>query len=597
MTNKAINPSETTKTNDNELDRLFDKSIHSNEEVTGGQHTCPGSFIHKGKTYRIPELKKTGVCILHNLGLEIDHYPLSIEQRKHLFYAEKDSPCEICLTADSTQWEYASEGSGATLFGALYRTGEATPLSTTEAEVVDGKPVKIRIRPAAPLKRGPYLLYLGNTQAGRNVNQPIQVKNGLCYAIEVLADGKYIQRPKLSRCKAEWKGSTGYGLWERGRLGIDVTLQDFSHNECVIDLLCYNDDLSLIAHETKRHTPTHKHTWKTTFAIRPKRVWLPGSYTVILTANRFPFQKLTVTLYENGRTVCRKAAINEEDYHFRSVREMEFGRFPSWNITRDLTGVRQEKRKLLALYENRKLSARKAEPQPGEILLFTAPSGFWASRTAFSIKDMLRIGKKDVITINCKGGRNNYESRILQLTEEREGYAFILLNADQLCQPENKDMLDVVLEIAGNRENGAVVALCFSDTSYLAFSRLYPKVDEIIKEENRIRIQPQSMAECLWEVKKALDQSHMRFNRSVRKQVTKSVVAGWEKYRLENWIDYKVWLEETVKPALCERMNLHNHADGQSQAVQPEDLQLETYWIAHCLEETQKECIRPETKA
>lgn len=564
---------------DDEFDRLLDEFIRNNAKETEESKMMETSFDYKGQTYQSPEGVSEAVCILRDFEIGTGCSKLQAGKNDGCLYITHRGGSTLHITIGSDQWEKPYDKESVVIPAALYRAGTPTPLATSEMGLTDSKPEPMVLNTEYPLEPGNYFVYFGNAIPGDRNTELEKAGEGICRPIKILTDGSRIKRPRLKSCESvEWANKAENGLWKNNSIKFSLVLEDFVETYYMLGILFYNSDLALVAQGTALESPARRNRRKIRFNLEPEKAILPGNYTAVLTANRFPFALMTITIDNRGGIYCRTDALDKEDYFFKTVREMEFGRRPLWHITRNLPGLRDQKRKLYALYEERCRAERAGYRLPGEVLVFTAPTDFRATRTAYSVKMELSIGKKSINIINCEGSRENFDSRINLLLEDREDTAFILYHADKLSSPENQDMLNAVLESVAHPEEGTLLVLCFNDNAFEPFIKQYPQVVESVNDNRHIRVMKQSVAECVDALLKAVEKSDMLFNEAIRKEIVHTVVDNWKICNLQDWDNYDDWLEETVKPALCERLNIRVYTESQPQEVTVEDLRLENHW-------------------
>lgn len=565
------------KSSDTEFDKLLDEFISAQlQDAEDMDETviCKTSFIYDGQYYNVPVSNSECGFALQNIEVECDGYIAQNEGGRNCLFVTRKSKRALRLTFH-LDWEELLDTSF--LQVRLYKKGIPSEYASMESDIETSQSFSKILVLENELTAGSYFLYVQYAKPSEN-SKLDRVEHGVCYPFDVLLDGSNMKRPVMADCSACWESRNKVGLWHRYPLRITVSLWDFPNVDCELTLLCYNNDLSLMGQDTMLYSCDNRHRRRVTFSISSNKLWLPGNYSVVVTMNRFPFEKLSITLDENGSVRCHRQPMDKEDYFFRIVREMEFNKRPSWNTTRELSGLRKEKRKLFALYNERNHAEKKGFRREGELLLFTAPTDFYANRVAFSMKNELGIGREQVAVLNCSEARENYQERITLFLEDRKNKVFIFFHADKLLSPKNEDLLSAIAASLLHPEDGTTIVLCFNNQTLETFRRICPEIVGFVPEQSIIRIQEHSLGECLQELIISAEETGLFFEEETIGEIARDVVRCWSTYELRSWTDYAGWLEGFVKPAICNRLHLHTYVNDQPQRVLYEDLHLEDYW-------------------
>lgn len=562
-----------------DFDKLLDEFINTELQSVGNEDEIIAdetAFNYAGSTYNTKVFDNECICPLKSIEVELNGCIALHESGKNRLFTNRKGSKEIHA---NIQIDRESCMEPTTLWVSLYEKGNPVALASAESgtvEMLRSYPVLLQV--GEKLEPGAYFIYVHHTKP---VNGSVLegVEDGVCYPFEVLLDGSCVKRPVLVGCHASWTGGKKGGLWHRNPIWITTLLRDIPDTGCELALLCYNRDLSL-AGQSFAYCSSYagSSSQKISFSIGGQKAWLPGTYSAVLALNRFPFGLLLITLDEEGTIQCHRKPMDKEDYLFRVVREMEFIKCPLWHITRELSGVRQEKRKLLALYEERTKAVSKGTRMGGELFIFTAPFDFWANRTAYSMRNELGIGRKRVAVIDLGKREEGYQDRMEQFLEDRKDKAFIFFHADKLLSPQNNSLMSAVVQSVLHPEEGTTLVLCFNDDALSTFERLCPDITGFAHRNHIIRVQKHSKGECIRDLLYAAEKEGLVLEEETIGVIAHAVVCNWEVYGLGDWTDYAGWLEGIVKPAVCKRLNLQTWVREEPKRLWQEDLRLEEYW-------------------
>lgn len=566
------------KLSDAEFDELLDEFISAQSqdaEDIDETVVCETSFIYDGQSYDAPVSNSACGFSLQNIEVECDGCVAQNEGGRNCLFVTRKSTRALRLTFH-LDWEDLLDTF--LLQVRLYKKGIPSEYASMESDIETSQSFSKILVLGNELTAGSYFLYVQYAKPSKHSKWLDRVKQGVCYPFEVLLDGGKMKRPVMADCSAYWESRNKVGLWHRNPLRITASLWDFPNVDCELTVLCYNNDLSLMGQDTVFYSCDNRDRRKETFSISGNKLWLPGNYSVVMTMNRFPFERLSITLDDHGNVQCHQQPMDKEDYFFRTVRDMEFNKRPSWNIIREFSGLGKEKRKLYALYNECNHAEKKGFRRDGELLLFTAPTDFYANRVAFSMKNELGVGREQVAVLNCSEARENYQERITLFLEDRKNKVFIFFHADKLLSPNNDDLLSAIAASLLHPEDGTTIVLCFNHQTLATFRKICPEIVGLVSEQSIIHIQEHSLGECVQELVKSAEEAGLILKEETIGEIAREITRGWNTYELRSWTDYTGWLDGFVKPAICSRLRLHTYVKDQPKRVLYEDLHLEDYW-------------------
>lgn len=559
-----------------EFEKMLDSFINEHSEMLreDEERKWPATFRYDGKEYRSPDIYKGTFLPIRSMEAELAGITGDPVAGTLRLFTDRKLERKLRINLSIGHWD---DDDLRTVHATLYRKGRPEPLATGSITEEGDVVYRLDLDSEEDLRPGSYFICLRNACPDTAWESWETLADGLiCQNLLVRPDGIRLKRPELTGCSTLWNSAGTNGLWRTDPLNLQVRLSGGVTEDAELHALCYDADLSLQATGTCPIGTKDRNDCKKTLALSGTSPWQPGKYTVMITLNRFPFGKIGLEIREDGSVSRQLQAMDKHDLYFRMVRKMEFGKYPNWHLTRQLSGLGMEKKKFIELFE----AWEKEEAQGGgrfeETVVITAPDPFWANRTAFSVKRELKIGRKGAHTVNCRDAHSIQQASILQLTEDREDRAFVVMHADRITHPSNKEILDAVLSSATHPYDGVTLALCFTDRGYEGFSRLYPNVAACVEESHHIRLKKQTPRECIRDLWKVLDNSHLVFGPDTRAEIAETVYGCWHMYDLEDWTDYGEWIK-AVMEAVCIRLNLRTYRADDPKEVESGDLMLEEY--------------------
>lgn len=228
----------------------FDDAVVSSEENDESKDLDHDSFCYEGYTYIHPAMDVTETYSLIDFTLMFQEEKVTSNERKKYFVLSDAPEREIRLPLS----EYnilSTDSDFFPLLVLLYREGVSSPLSSIScAGIENDNEQAFCLHTKKALTAGRYFLYFPGSHCSTPKHDLTDTGSGLCYAFQLLPDGKRMRRPFFdhSLLSIEWTQRTFPDAWNRGtvRINADVLLPCDEATEVEYTLFCFNQDQALM---------------------------------------------------------------------------------------------------------------------------------------------------------------------------------------------------------------------------------------------------------------------------------------------------------------------------------------------------------------
>lgn len=275
---------------------------------------CPPLYSYKGTEYLVPEGKEKEFSITR-LNIYTKRTNLDLTNFKKRLYDRKPIFSNLKITIDGVKRLKNNQGD---MLVSLYKKDVPEALVQETACEVKNKISIDWTHKVKELEPGGYFLWLCGTSYTMDTSLGWKIGEDLKVDFEVLPDGAELEHPEIDQVFMSEKGFTSFNENIKSRdPAFTITLKKPLEEGRILSACCYNDDLFQIGEGIEDAFPVSKFEYSLFIS---SVVWMPGTYSVLLSQNQEPFAKFSFSIDSNSFSMGSIERIERYDKDYMIAR-------------------------------------------------------------------------------------------------------------------------------------------------------------------------------------------------------------------------------------------------------------------------------------